>query len=305
MITLRQLRYLEALGRTCHFGRAASECAVTQPALSQQIQALEAHLGLVLVERTRNAVRLTPEGEQVLVHARNVLSEIDAMEGLPAARADLSGDVRLGMIPTIAPYLLPQLLPWLTRKHPQARFDVRESQTARLIEELEDGRLDFIVAALPLEAAGVEVLSLFDDRFLLASNASLPPPGDDLAAYISQHNLLLLEEGHCLRDQVLRHCDVAGVKHGHVYGTSNLSTLVQMVVSGLGVTLVPELCLWQSQLRGDIRLTRFSDPEPFRTLALAWRKASTRSAHFPLVGKMIRGLAAGHLDPALPQAPNA
>lgn len=296
MITLRQLRYLEALGRTCHFGRAANECAVTQPALSQQIQALEAHLGLVLVERARNAVRLTPEGEQVLAHAKNVLSEIHAIEDLPAGQAELSGDVRLGMIPTIAPYLLPGLLPRLGEQFPPARFDVRETQTARLLGELEEGRLDLIAAALPLEGQGLEVMPLFDDRFLLASNITAPSPDRDLASYISGQNLLLLEEGHCLRDQILHHCDVAGVKHGHVYGTSNLSTLVQMVVSGLGVTLVPELCLWQPQLRSDVRLTRFGEPQPFRTLALAWRKGSPRARHFPLIGEMVRALGAAHAE---------
>ena len=295
MLTLRQLRYLEALGRTLHFGKAARECAVTQPALSQQIQGLEAHLGLVLVERGRNAVRLTPEGEAVAAHARSILSEIRELESLSSAKKGLAGRVRIGMIPTIAPYLLPELLPRFTEHFPQALLDIRETQTAQLLDEIGDGRLDLIVAALPLEAPALEVHPLFEDRFLLATSSENPPPANgDLASFIAGQNLLLLEEGHCLREQVLRHCELAGIHHGHVYGTSNLSTLLQMVAGGLGVTLVPRLSLWQKTPLAGLRLSAFGEPEPYRRVALAWRRASPLGRHFHEIGKMILALQSEH-----------
>ena len=291
MITLRQLRYLEALDRTGHFGRAASECSVTQPALSQQVQELEKHLGVILVERQRGAMRLTPEGARVIEHARTILDEIRAIESVASADHGLAGEVRLGMIPTIAPYLLPQLLPQIKERFPDARLNVRETQTDHLVKEVGDGRLDLIVAALPLDHASLEICPLFDDRFLLASSAAGPiPPETDLAGYIAGQQLLLLEEGHCLRDQALRHCDAAGIRHGRIFGTSNLATVVQMVANGLGVTLVPELCVPLETGRSDVRLTRFGEPEPFRTVALAWRKASPLARQYHKLGEMISRL---------------
>lgn len=295
MITLRQLRYLEALSRTSHFGRAAGECAVTQPALSQQIQELERQLGMPLVERRRGAVRLTPKGAKVVERARNVMAEIRAIECIASADHGLSGEVRLGMIPTIAPYLLPQLLPQFRDRFPEARLNVRESQTAHLVREVSDGQLDVIVAAMPLDDAVLEVRPLFDDLFLLASARELPaPPSDDgMRHFIESQQLLLLEEGHCLRDQALRHCDTAGIRHGRIFGTSNIATVVQMVANGLGVTLVPEMCLPLEGARADIRLTRFPEPQPFRTIAIAWRKTSPLQHQYEKLGDMVARLADG------------
>lgn len=291
MITIRQLRYLEALDRTGHFGRAAGECAVTQPALSQQVQELEKHLGLTLVERQRGAIRLTPEGTRVVDHARTILGEIRAIEGIATADRGLTGEVRIGMIPTIAPYLLPQLLPQIKERFPDARLNVRESQTENLVREASDGRIDLIVAALPLDNTALEVVPLFDDTFLLASSMTgLAPPSSDLAGYIADQQLLLLEEGHCLRDQALRHCDAAGIRHGRIFGTSNLATVIQMAANGLGVTLVPELCLWLEASRSDVRLSRFGEPQPFRTVALAWRKASPLTRQYRKLGEMVARL---------------
>ena len=278
MPTLRQFRYFEALSRTGHFGRAAEECAVTQPALSMQIQEMEKELGVTLVERRRDGVMLTSEGGEILAHVRNVLAEVEAITGYVQNRDGLSGTLRFGVIPTVGPYLLPSLLPELSRQYPELKLQVRETRTATLLEELEQGRVDLIVGALPLEGSDIVSDSLFQDRFLLATPAARPaPPVSAIREYLASEQLLLLEEGHCLRDQALNHCEAAGIRFGEIYGTSNIATLIQMVANGLGITLVPEISLDMEINRARVRLSRFAAPEPYRTIALAWRRSSPRA----------------------------
>ncbi len=288
MITLRQLRYLDALARNRHFGRAATECSVTQPALSQQLQELERHVGAKLAIRQRDGIELTSEGLQILDRARRILFEVREIEGIGQHRSGQGGEFRIGVIPTIGPYLLPLLLPAIKAEFPQASIHVRETQTSRLMGELADGALDIAIAALPLKATGLEMRELFVDRFLLVSprDRPQPPTGAALMRYFEDEQLLLLEEGNCLRDQALTHCDAAGIRYGRVYGTSNITTLVQMVQNGLGVTLAPELSLPVEFAASPTRLTRFAEPQPYRTIAAAWRRAAHREAQFEKIAQL-------------------
>lgn len=291
MPTLRQFRYFEMLARIGHFGRAAGECAVSQPALSMQIQELERELGVVLLERRRDGVVLTPEGREVLARSALVLAQVEEISGLAQARAGLPATVRLGIIPTLGPYLLPDILPAYSAEYPLSKLLIRETRTAALLDELRHGRLDLVLCALPVDIAGLESEALFEDRFLLASAANRPPPPQSaLPEYIASEQLLLLEEGHCLRDQALRHCEAAGVRFGEIYGTSNISTLVQMVANGLGVTLVPEISIATEVRPRQVLLSRFAEPQPCRTLALVWRARSPLALHFPALAALIRSI---------------
>ena len=295
MPTLRQFRYLDALDQERHFGRAAETCAVSQPALSMQIQELERELDLSLVERRRGRVALTPHGNEVLRLARRALETVEDIRRFADASRGLAGNLTLGVIPTIGPYLLPDLLPAVRAAFPSLRLGIRESRTATLSHELSAGRLDMMIVALPVPVSEFDALTLATDRFLLATPASKPAPADRerLVEFIASEQLLLLEEGNCLRDQALRHCDVAGVRYGEVYGTSNISTLVQMVANGLGITLVPELCLRQRGLLEEVRLTRFTEPQPHRVIALAWRKTSPGAERFAEFGALVSDILAG------------
>jgi LysR family hydrogen peroxide-inducible transcriptional activator len=289
-ITLKQLRYFDALARSGHFGRAAEECAVTQPALSMQIQELEESLGHILVERTRGGVKLTEKGREIADRAARILGDVrDLIEFAQHAHSVLSGTLRLGVIPSVAPYLLPPLLPLLREAHPNLELHVRETQTAVLTQELIEGKLDVLLLALPLKHGEIRTLPLFDDRFLLALpksrrlNARVRATPD----LIEHERLLLLEEGHCLRDQALAYCNLQQSSSVNTFGVSSLSTIVEMVSAGYGLTLLPEICL-PIELRGrDIALTRFTDPEPRRTLGLAWRATSPRPDDFIALGKLV------------------
>lgn len=292
MPTLRQFRYLNALDHERHFGRAAESCAISQPALSMQIQELERELGLSLVERRRGGVALTPHGNEVLRLARRAIETVDDIRRFADASRGLAGSLTLGVIPTIGPYLLPELLPAVREAFPALRLGIRESRTATLSHELSAGRLDMMIVALPVPTSEFDAMPLVTDRFLLAAPVGKPVPADrdQLQEFIASEQLLLLEEGNCLRDQALQHCDAAGVRYGEVYGTSNISTLVQMVANGLGITLVPELCLRQRGLLEDVRLIRFGEPQPHRVIALAWRKTSPGADRFAEFGALARGI---------------
>jgi LysR family hydrogen peroxide-inducible transcriptional activator len=293
MITLKKLRYFEAASRLRHFGKAAEECAVTQPALSMQILEMEKQLGVSLFRRRRDGLELTPEGTEILARARRVLAEMDMLNDYAKGLNGTRGTLKIGVIPTIGPYLLPRLIPALKETHPDFKLTIRETQTARLIEELAQGKVDLVIGAAPLDHPMLDGMELFDDRFLLASPASRPAPENGngaLQAFIASEQLLLLEEGHCLRDQALNHCDKAGVQYGEVYGTSNIATLIQLVAHGLGITLVPELCIEVEMVNDAVVLTRFSEPEPYRTVAMAWREASPRADHFRQIGMLAREL---------------
>lgn len=245
-VTLKQLRYFDALAREQHFGRAAEACAVTQPALSMQIQELEASLGIALVERTRSGIKLTPKGEVIAMRAQRLLNDVrDLIDYAQSAGGVLTGALRVGVIPTIAPYLLPPLLPIIREQYPDLELHLRETQTMPLVDELVEGKLDVVLLALPVKNPDIEALELFGDKFLLAVPKSQQLSGRVRATreMVEHDKLLLLEEGHCLRDQALTYCSLQHVDAVNMFGASSLSTIVEMVAAGLGITLLPELCL--------------------------------------------------------------
>lgn len=291
MVTLKKLRYFESVARLRHFGKAANECAISQPALSMQIQDLESDLRVALLERRPEGIILTPEGLEVLTRARKVMLEVDGINSFAQSLSGLGGTLVLGVIPTVGPYILPQILPCLAKQYSEVKITIRETQTLRLMDELIHGKIDIIIAALPLDDNAIETMKLFDDKFLLAtSKTKITPIAKQLSRFIASEQLLLLEDGHCLRDQALNHCDVAGIQYGEVYGTSNLSTLLQLVANDLGITLVPELCLEVEANTKNISLTRFTNPQPYRTIALAWRKSSPCARHYKQIGEIIKSL---------------
>jgi LysR family transcriptional regulator, hydrogen peroxide-inducible genes activator len=289
MLTLRQLRYLDALARHEHFGRAAEECAVSQPALSMQIRELERELGAELVERRQGAVGLTQVGVEVARRAGAILSATsDLADCARRSGSVLGGSLRLGVIPTLAPYVLPRVLPELHRRHPKLRLDLLETQTKALVAELGHGGLDVILLALPVDKAGLETLPLFEDRFLLAVPADDPLPERMrvTTSDVNARKLVLLEEGHCLRDQALAYC--ARREDGDTrLGATSLATVMQMVASGYGVTLVPEVAIDVEVRDERVKLLRFAEPQPQRSIGLAWRQTSPRKADFFALGRMV------------------
>jgi LysR family transcriptional regulator, hydrogen peroxide-inducible genes activator len=290
-VTLKQLRYFDALAREQHFGRAAETCAVTQPALSMQIHELEDQLGLILVERTRAGVLLSDKGREIAERAARILGDVREMvEFAQHANELLAGSLRLGVIPSIAPYMLPPLLPLLREGYPALELYVRETQTLPLTHELIEGKLDVLLLALPIVHHEIETLPLFDDRFLLALPAARRLSARMRATkdLVEHERLLLLEEGHCLRDQALTYCNLQQVSTVNTFGVSSLSTIVEMVAAGYGITLLPEMCLNVEARGRELGLTRFVEPEPHRTVGLAWRATSPRSADYRELGRLIK-----------------
>ena len=287
MISLRQLRYFASLARHRHFGRAADDCAVTQPALSMQIRDLEREIGAELVERRPGEVALTATGIEVAQRAERILAATRDLVDFARHRQILSGPLKLGIIPTLAPYLLPRLLPCLQQAYPSLRLDVRETQTAPLIGELVAGDLDCVLSALPIEHADLNTAALFEDRFLLAVPVDEPVPRRALKADdVDQRRLILLEEGHCLRDQALAYCAAPRHELPLSLGATSLTTVMQMVANGFGVTLVPEVAV-DVEVRDDrVKLLRFAAPEPGRTIGLAWRRTSPRKVDFVTLGEI-------------------
>jgi LysR family transcriptional regulator, hydrogen peroxide-inducible genes activator len=288
MITLRQLRYLASLARFRHFGRAAEDCAVTQPALSMQIRQLEREIGAELVERRPGEIALTDTGLEVAQRAERILAATRDLVDFARHRDVLSGPLMLGIIPTLAPYLLPRVLPLLQQHYPALRLDVRETQTQVLVDELAAGTLDCLLLALPVEAADMETLPLFDDRFLLAVPSGDPLPKRKLTIDdVDQRRLILLEEGHCLRDQALAFCATKRRETGAGLGATSLTTVMQMVANGYGVTLVPEIAADVEVRDARVKLSRFVEPEPGRVIGLAWRRTSPRKKDFAALGRLI------------------
>ena len=292
-VTLRQLKYFEALARELHFGRAASACSVTQPALSMQIQELEDQLGLALVERTSSGVRLTEKGAAIAERATQILGRVqDLIDFAQVSKGPLTGPLRLGVIPSVAPYLLPRLLSLTSENCPDLELIVRETQTAPLTRELVEGKLDVLLLALPIVHPDISTLALFEDRFQLALPRSRKLSGLVRATpdMVEQERLLLLEEGHCLRDQALAYCKLRQVDSINTFGASSLSTVVELVAAGMGITLLPEMCFEMESRGRPIRLVRFVEPEPSRTIGLAWRSTSPRRADFEALGRLIKKL---------------
>lgn len=291
--TLRQLNYFRALMQSGHFGRAAEAVHVSQPALSAQIAELEAQVGGELFERARSGVKLTPLGRQLAPKMLEVLSEAEALDAeMDTGRHALEGDLALGIIPTIAPYLFPQIVRRLRDAYPKTALRLRESTTDVLISELLAGDLDAVIAAAPIEDPGLTAQLLFRDSFLLVMSEN---DSDLLTAPLIQDQialdrLLLLEEGHCLRDQALAVCQAHRPARQTVnVGATSMTTLLQMVAQGMGYTLVPELAIpHEVEGRESMRLLAFSDPAPARDVALFMRTTSPLVADQAALADLIR-----------------
>ena len=286
--TLKQLRYFDALARHCHFGRAAQVCAISQPALSMQIKELEENLGGVLIERGARQVGLTKFGEEVAQRARDILRSVDELSDFARASRDhLVGPLRIGMIPTIAPYLLPAIIANLTRMHPEIDIHIRETVTPTLIRELAQGRLDTAIVALPISEPSLTEVALFSENFLLVrpgvDEGTPVPTGKTLR----EMRLLLLEEGHCFRDQALSFCNMQSAPPREVLDASSLSTLVQMVSAGIGVTLIPEMAVAVETRSAQVSVARFRNPQPSRTVGMVWRNTSPLASQLLQISEVI------------------
>ncbi|WP_291731179.1 LysR substrate-binding domain-containing protein [Leisingera sp. F5] len=288
-VTLRQMRYFEALAQHRHFGRAADACAVSQPALSVQIKELEEVLGVQLVERGARQVRLTGLGEDLALRVRGILRSVDELGELArASREGLAGRLRIGVIPTIAPYLLPSIVGNLTRQYPEADIRVRETVTPRLLDELGEGRLDTAIVALPVSEPAFEEVALFEEDFVLVrpgADTGKPVPGPD---GLREMRLLLLEEGHCFRDQALSFCNMQSAAPRELLDGSSLSTLVQMVSAGIGVTLIPEMAVPVETRSAVVSVSRFRDPQPARTIGMIWRRSNPLARQLLQVAEVVR-----------------
>ena len=290
MVTLKQLRYLTALAEHRHFGRAAEACAISQPALSMQIRGLERDLGVALVERRHGDVILTETGRELARRGEGVLAGAhDLVDFARLRSAPLTGALGLGVIPTLAPYVLPKLLPALQRHYPGLKVELRETQTKILVDELTRGALDVLLLALPLQEVDTASVALFDDPFLLAVPRDDPRPGGASvrAGDIDLARLILLEEGHCLRDQALAFC--AGDRRDRSFGlgATSLATVLQMVANGYGITLLPQVALDVEARDERVKLLRFAPPTPKRVIGLAWRRSSPRKSDFLALGRIV------------------
>lgn len=288
-LSMRHLRYFDALARHGHFGRAAAECAISQPALSMQIKEMEALLGAALVERGARQARLTGLGEEIARRAHEILRSVDELEDLVRARArPLMGRLRIGVIPTIAPYLLPRVLTALQSRYPGLDLRPREAVTQRLIEDLTAGRLDTAIVALPVSEPGLTEMPLFNEEFILVrppDEADAPVPS---AEGLREMRLLLLEEGHCFRDQALAFCGPPNAAPRDLMEGSSLSTLVQMVGAGIGVTLLPEMALPVETRSATVALQRLRAPQPQRTIGMVWRRSNPLAEEFGKVGALVQ-----------------
>src|SRR6266481_9496226 len=280
-VTLRQLRYFDALARHGHFGRAAEACAISQPALSMQIKEMEEALGGLLLERSARQVALTRFGEQLSQRVRDILRSVDELGDFARASRDrLAGRLRIGMIPTIAPYLLPKIIGNLTRIHPELDIQVRETLTPKLIRELAEGRLDTAIVALPVSEPSLTEVALFSENFLLVrsrKDEGTPVPSSEM---LREMRLLLLEEGHCFRDQALSFCKTQSLQPREMLDANSLSTLVQMVSAGIGVTLIPEMAVPVETRSASVSVARLKNPQPSRTVGMIWRKTSPLASQF-------------------------
>src|ERR1051325_9941891 len=300
-ITLRQLRYFDALARHGHFGRAADACAISQPALSMQIKEMEEALGGVLLERNARQVSLTKCGEELAERVRDILRSVDELGDFARASRDLlAGRLRVGMIPTIAPYLLPKVIANLKRMHPELDIHVREALTAKLLEELAEGRLDTAIVALPVSEPSLTEVPLFAENFLLVR------PGEDVEKPVPSieklrdMRLLLLEEGHCFRDQALAFCNMQSSPPRETLDASSLSTLVQMVSAGIGVTLIPEMAVAVETRSAAVSVARLKNPQPSRTVGMVWRKPPPLARQLMKTGEAVCASAQARREQQLP-----
>jgi len=288
-MNLRDLQYLAAVASTRHFGRAAELCHVSQPTLSMQIRKLEDYLGITLLERGGREVSITPEGEKVLAHAHVILEQANAIRELAHQAGDAeSGALSLGAIPTAAPYLLPKLLPLLASRLPRISVSLTEAKTTDLIALLKAGAIDAALVAMPLNDEAIEEHLLFREYFLLAVPSShalakkVAVNTNDLAG----QEVMLLEDGHCFRNQALEVCTRAGARETRAFHAASLETLRELVASGRGITLVPAIA---ATPHAGIRYLPFSDPRPSRSIGLAWRVSTPRTALLQRICEILRG----------------
>jgi LysR family hydrogen peroxide-inducible transcriptional activator len=289
--TIRQMEYFEALAQTGHFGRAAVLAGVTQPALSAQIAEMEERLQCRLFERGGRNVRLTEEARQLQPRIERVLGELRELGSLAQrGRSAMQGRFRLGIIPTVAPYLLPKLLPDLRKRFPNLQVELREAITGTLVEETVDGRLDGFVAALPVEHPRLVWDELFDDPFLLAVPKDDPglisPPVPPESPVLER--LMLLEDGHCMREQALAVCGKVRPVAMANYSATSLTTLLHMVAHGHGVTLIPEMAANADRAMPDLRIVPFAEPVPSRRICMAWRAHSSRQDECRILAELVR-----------------
>ena len=288
-VTIKHLRYFEALACHGHFGRAAAACAISQPALSVQIKELEEILGAPLVERASRQIRLTALGRALAERARLILRSVDELGELArAARGPLSGKLRIGVIPTIAPYLLPEIIRELGAQYRDLEIHPREAITETLIADLNEGRMDVAIVALPVSEPNLHEEALFDEEFVLVrarADADKPVPNRES---LREMRLLLLEEGHCFRDQALSFCAPSQLGTQELMEGSSLSTLVQMVGAGIGITLIPEMAQHSEMRAAEVSIARLPEPAPQRTIGLIWRKSSPMAPQYAQIAQFLR-----------------
>ena len=288
--TIKQLQYLVALQEHSHFGKAAEACFVTQSTLSAGLRELESLIGVTLVERNRRVVRFTSLGDRIAGKARRVLREAEELgDMVRAAGKPLSGDLRMSVIPTIAPFLLPRILPRLRRDWPDLKLYLREETSGAACESLNHGRADCVLLALPYACGDVESETLFEDRLFVAYPGNERPPDTVPPETIDEKRLLLLEDGHCLKDHALSACNRPELRANAAMLGTSLHTLVQMVDNGLGVTMLPEMAIEANILANTgITARPLVAEHPSRSIALAWRKASPRGKEFELLANVLR-----------------
>lgn len=288
-LTLKQLRYFIALATHGHFGRAADASAISQPALSLQIKELETNLGLPLFERGPRQVRLTAFGEQFASRAAKILRDVDELGELARAAQDGAlARLRIGVIPTIAPYLLPAVIARLSTEHPDLDVHVRETITPRLVDELTQGALDAAIVALPIREPGLSETLLFSEPLVLVrpgTEANTPPPARDA---LQDRRLLLLEEGHCFRDQALAFCNMSPSRPREGLDGTSLSTLVQMVGAGIGITLIPQMAVPVETRSAPVCIDAFQGSAPSRRVGMIWRRSSPLAPQLTEIANLIR-----------------
>ena len=288
-LTLKHLRYFEALARHGHFGRAADACAISQPALSMQIKELEELLGTKLFERSARQVRLTGFGGELASRVRTIMQSIDELGDMArASHNQLTGRLRLGIIPTIAPYLLPTIVGKISHSHSDLDIHVHETLTPKLIQELAEGWIDSAIVALPVSEPSLTEVALFDENFVLVrpgEDAGKPVPDPEM---LGKMKLLLLEDGHCFRDQALSFCKMNSAGPGELLNGSSLTTLVQMVSAGIGVTLIPEMAVPIETSSASVSVSRFNEPQPSRTIGMVWRKTNPLAGQLMQISKIVR-----------------
>lgn len=293
-MNLRDLKYIVAVADSQHFGRAAEICHITQPTLSAQIKKLEEFLGVAIFERSHKGVLLTPVGAQIVSKARIILKEVESLRDLAHSSGDPhSGSVKLGIIPTLAPYLLPLIVPALRKHFPKLSLLLYEKQTQTLLEQVKEGQLDGVILALPVDDEGLTTQMLFHEKFFVAlpSKHHLQNKTQISVKDIEEEPLLLLEEGHCLRQQALEVCHRNPLKQKTNFSATSLETLRQMVAAEAGITLLPELAT-RVKFPNDegIAIRHFPSPEPTREIALLWRNTSSMQSILREMGEVIQGL---------------